>query len=140
MTNKYKRLRELEELATPGIWFSNFYNKTIIQSKLHTEDNDYRAINLNLFKFPTRTSKYPISHQEWEANALFIAEARNQVPYLIQDYDEVLQKIEKLRFLLETHLETMEAINAYNEYQFSQPLINTRHALEKILKADENKS
>lgn len=84
MTNDIlQKLDEAEKAATRD-WRVDWYRRTICRN--HTYDHVKGAFDkpyLNICKIPMRTDGYPISHEEYVANAELIALARNNLAALI---------------------------------------------------------
>lgn len=78
-TEQLEQLRELAEKATPGPWHMLWYGRTIKAEKaLMPKYADFPK-SWNIARIPCRTTDYPIAHEEYEANANFIASANPTV-------------------------------------------------------------
>lgn len=78
---------------TPGPWFANFYDRTI---DVTFESTAHKRGHFHIAKFPMRTDKSLVSHEEWKANARLMAAA----PELYEAVKEMLE----IEFLLDPRI------------------------------------
>jgi len=66
-----------EVTHTPGPWFNNRSDRTIrsVHNMRAWQREGENQKQFVICKFPMRDANYPISHEEWEANARLIAAA-----------------------------------------------------------------
>lgn len=93
MTETLKDLRErvlrLDAERTQGDWFNCKYRRSI--KSLNSMRGEDGRKDFNIAKLPMRSSNYPVPHEEWEANADFLAAAPDMIK-LIRAQQERLER------------------------------------------------
>lgn len=95
--DEIKAARELCDKATKGPWYDSRYIKAI---QVSGTSPAYGRGSFHICRYPTRTDKSLLSHEEWEANAKLIAESRTLVPKLLDTVERQAEAIEVMRTAL----------------------------------------
>ena len=83
--------------ATPEPWSFNYNRRKIYDlGRARRIVKGSQEKPLNIAEVPMRDSKYPITHEQWEANAEFMSESRRLLPLLLQDRHELVDCMNKL--------------------------------------------
>lgn len=107
-----KELRAIAEKATPGTWYM-FWDTRVIKAEKALSPKHAVQKDWNIVRVPSRTMDYPISHDEYKANAEHIA-AFNPATALA-----LLDRIERLEKIIGSHLRTVSC--DWYVSQFAKP-------------------
>jgi hypothetical protein len=98
--------KKLDEAGTPAPWFDDRTKKAI---KPTHESLAFTRGDFDIFRYPTRTNKSLLSHEEWDANAELVCFLRNHASELLQ----MAREMEGLKERLQAY-ENVEAVQAIN--------------------------
>lgn len=113
------RISEIEkrlDAATPGPWY-NFKSDRVIKAEKALTPKHQVPKEWNICKYPMRTNDYPISHDEYEANAALIANAPSDLRYLLSIAKAAMGLRDALETYSHCHVEGNAACKALTVFE-----------------------